>query len=112
MLLHEDGKPRGFWNLIRVERPIRGADGTVRGAVIRVPSKGGKTTTLRRPVTHLYPLEIKCTQRVTSNVDGISDQVQAPVLSTQEDSQPSTRPPKRAAAQKARQWLQSIADEL
>ena len=112
MLMREDGKPRGFWNLIRVERPIRGADGTVRGAVICVPSRGGKTTTLRRPVTHLYPLEIKCTQRNSSNVDGTSDQVRAPVLSTQENSQPSTRPPKRAAAQKARQWLQSIADEL
>jgi len=49
MLMREDGKPRGFWNLIRVERPIRGADGTVRGAVIHVPSKGSKTTTLRRP---------------------------------------------------------------
>ena len=80
--------------------------------MIRVPSKDSKTTTLRRPVTHLYPLEIKCTQEITGNVDGTFGQVQTSVPSTQEDSQPSTRPPKRAAAQKARQWLQSIVDEL
>ena len=43
MLMRDDGKPRGFRNLVRVEGTIRGADGLVRGATIRVPSKGNKT---------------------------------------------------------------------
>ena len=69
MLLRDDSKPRGFWSLVRIENLIRGADGLVRGATIRVPSRGKKTTILRRPVTHLYPLEINCSQEVEGDAD-------------------------------------------
>ena len=67
MFMHDDNKLRGYWNLVRVERTIRGADGLVRGATIRVPSKGNKTTTLRCPITHLYTLEIDCIQADEQN---------------------------------------------
>jgi len=112
MLLRDDSKPRGFWSLVRIENLIRGADGLVRGATIRVPSRGKKTTTLRRPVTHLYPLEIDCSQEVEGDADKTlnrSDQIETSVVpSVPRDTQLSTRPPGRAAAQKARRWLQSV----
>ena len=59
VLLYEDSLPRGFWKLARVIELITGRDGRHRGAVIRVPTKDGRTTILRRPLQLLYPLEIK-----------------------------------------------------
>ena len=58
MVVHEEDQPRGVWRLGIVQDLIVGADGCVRGAVVRVPSKKGRSTTLRRPIQHLYPLEM------------------------------------------------------
>jgi len=117
ILMRDNSKPRGFWNLVWIENLIREADGLVRGATIRVLSRGKKTTTVRCPVTHLYPLEIDCSQEVEGDTDktlNSSDQVETSVVpSVPRDMQLSTRPPGRVAAQKARWWLQSIIrDEL
>lgn len=60
VLLIQDDHPRGFWKLGQVEDMIVGRDGQVRGAVLRVPSRSGHCTTLRRPLQRLYPLEIGC----------------------------------------------------
>ena len=60
VVVHDEDQPRGKWWIGKVEDPLVGADGHVRGAVVRVQSKGGKSTTLRRPVQRLYPLEIQC----------------------------------------------------
>lgn len=38
---------------------IKGTDGRVRGARVRVLSKRGKPTILQRPIQRLYPLEIR-----------------------------------------------------
>ena len=58
VVMYDDSHHRGFWRLARVQKLMTGVDGQTRGAVIRVQSKGEKgTTTLRRPVSHLYPLE-------------------------------------------------------
>lgn len=58
VLLHEHNLPRGFWKLGRVEKLITGKDGSVHGALARVPPKNGHPTLLQRPVQLLYPLEI------------------------------------------------------
>eukprot|EP00731_Ephydatia_muelleri_P009492 Em0005g78a len=57
VLVHDENHPRTFWKLGRVENFIEGHDGLVRAAVVRVASESG-TTTLRRPVQLLYPLEM------------------------------------------------------
>ena len=57
VLMHSDSKLRGFWKLVKVHQLIKGHDGLVRGAIVRVPTKEGKTTLLRRPLRCLYPLE-------------------------------------------------------
>ena len=51
--------PRAFWKFGRVENLIKGQDGNVRGAGIRVHSNTGSRI-LKRPSQMLYPLEIGC----------------------------------------------------
>ena len=60
VVVHDEDQPRGKWLIGKVEDLLVGADGHIRGAVVRIQSKGGKSTTLRRPVQRLYPLEIQC----------------------------------------------------
>ena len=59
VLLYDDALPRSFWKLARVLELITGRDGKPRGAVVKVPAKSGGTTTLRRSLQLLYPLEIR-----------------------------------------------------
>ena len=63
VLMHSDSKLRGFWKLAKIYRLIKGHDGLVRGAIVRVPTKDGKTTLLRRPLKCLYPLECNTVDR-------------------------------------------------
>ena len=63
MLLYDDALPWSFWKLVRVLDLITGRDGKTRGAVVRVPVKNDETTTLRRPLQLLYPLDIKCKEQ-------------------------------------------------
>ena len=57
VIVHDENQPRGLWKLGKIEELIQGADGNVRGAIVKMPS-GGQST-LRRSVQHLYPLEIR-----------------------------------------------------
>ena len=58
VLIHSDSKLRGFWKLGRVQRLVKEDDSHVRGATLKVPSRTGQTTILRRPLKCLYPLEV------------------------------------------------------
>ena len=58
VLVLEEEKKRGEWRVGVVENLVRGSDNVVRGAKVRVVTKG-KPTHLSRPVQKLYPLEIK-----------------------------------------------------
>jgi len=60
VIVHDENQPRGKWRIGKVESLVTGSDGCVRGAVVRVKSKRGRTSTLRRPVQRLYPLEVPC----------------------------------------------------
>ncbi len=56
--IFDDGQPRGLWRLGRIEGVLKSADGKIRGALVRTQSKTGRSTVLRRPIQHLYPLEV------------------------------------------------------
>ena len=60
VLVHDEHQPRGFWKLAQVKETIVGKDGRVRGAVLKLSTKDGQATFLRRPLQLLYPLEINC----------------------------------------------------
>ena len=53
--VYDEGQLRGIGSIIRT------SDGRIRSAHIRVQSKTGRTTVLKRPVQLLYPLEV-CSQ--------------------------------------------------
>ena len=48
--VHDEDQPRGKWRIGKVETLVTGSDGHVRGAVVRVKTKAGRLTRLRRPV--------------------------------------------------------------
>ena len=52
-----------FWKLAKVEELLPSSDGVVRSAKVRVNGEGGEPITLRRPIQHLIPLEVKPTAR-------------------------------------------------
>ena len=58
VIVHSTKQPRGFWKLGRIKELLIGRDGEVRGAVLRVASKGLQATVLQRPIQLLYPLEV------------------------------------------------------
>lgn len=58
--VYDEGHPRGLWRLGKIEGLVRGADGVVRGVRVRVTSQKGQSKTLRRPLQHIYPLEVCC----------------------------------------------------
>ena len=109
MLVHDEYHNRRFWKVAWVEKLIEGSDGQVRGAVIRVHSRGMKTMLLRRPLKCLYPLEISCKMNDIENAENVkSDPRKNP---QSEVVSPRTPPPKRAAAQRAEQWMRTVLDD-
>ena len=69
MIVHNDKKPRGFWNLGKVEKTLPGRDGLVRSAVIRVYTNDKQTKLFHRPVQLLYPIEISNRIDSTSRIE-------------------------------------------
>ena len=57
VVVHAENQPRGFWRLGKITELVKGCDGNVRGAIVRVPGKGRQATSLHRPLQLLYPLE-------------------------------------------------------
>ena len=96
--VYDDSHPRGMWRLGVVEELIIGADGVTRGARVRVISKTGRPTTLRRPIQLLYPLEVRA-HRTPEEGDCMDDIAAEP--QTSHNGLPD-RPPRRAAALQAR----------
>ena len=57
VVVHDENRSRGLWRVGRVVDLVRGNDGIVRGAKVRVAESGKKPTTIRRPIQKLYPIE-------------------------------------------------------
>ena len=94
VLIHDESQPRGFWRLAKVEDTIVGKDGQIRGAKLRVSARGGQSTSLQRPLSLLYPLEINCyddDSESTSNAQVIDrNEIEA-------DSEPAVTPIRRSS---------------
>ena len=94
VIVYEEGKKRGQWKTGIVQTLISGRDKVVRGALVRVITKG-KPIQLSRPIQHLYPLEIKCNTDFSKSV--------APA----KEREPTRRLPQRSAAIDAK-WKSTL----
>ena len=95
--------PRTFWKLAKVEKLIESSDNRVRGARIRVGSKSGRSSILKRPVQLLYPLEVQCLTET---------QLSEPQKEEGEFQEARPERQARAAAQRARDRMRSWCKEL
>ena len=94
--IFDDTHPRVLWRLGKVESVIHSSDGGVRGALIRTQTKSGSSTILRRPIQHLYPLDVcSPTQRsisaTTSNRIGEQSESTQDSHESTQDSHESTQ---------------------
>ncbi|CAB4017080.1 Hypothetical predicted protein [Paramuricea clavata] len=95
VIVHDENRSRSLWRLGRVMHLVRGNDGKVRGAKVKVAERGKKPTTLRRPIQKLYSIEI-------GNQDITQQKVGRGSTTIQPQKEESiTQRPRRAAAIKA-----------
>ena len=59
VLIQEDNVKRLNWPIAVIESLLRGRDGNVRAATVRMFNKAGKLATTRRAVQRLYRVEVK-----------------------------------------------------
>lgn len=117
--IYDEGHPRGLWRLGKVESLVRGADGVVRGVHVRVMSRKGHPKTLRRPLQHIYPLEVRCepTDDETHGAEDVAcNGSDNPSLTPMEIAEPTIsstvcRRPTRMAAIQARDRILGCAIE-
>ena len=50
--------PRSKWPIAKVEEPIRGKDGSIRGAKLHSTTRTGKKGSIHRPLAKIIPFEI------------------------------------------------------
>lgn len=110
VLVHDENLPRGLWRLGRVEQLMVGTDGNVRGAAVRVVSKGQNVTIVNRPIQRLYPLEFSV-QEAAGISRGSTDEPHTDgtpnIVSHPENEQRSGGPRRRAfhqAQDRLRDW--------
>ena len=92
-VIEEDVVPRHRWRLGVVVQLLKGSDGYVRGAKVKV----GKTKNIiLRPVNRLYPTEVRWSdpreQNLSHSKDTINDKI-----NIQDNSQKTSRPRRDAA---------------
>ena len=75
LIKDDEPAPRTQWRIGRVLELVRGRDGQVRGARLKVLSKAGKQSSVHRPVQRLIPFEIreKSTVNSANDVDAEED---------------------------------------
>ena len=59
LIKDDEPAPRTQWRMGRVLQLVKGRDGQVRGARLKVLSKAGKQSSVHRPVQRLIPFEIR-----------------------------------------------------
>lgn len=95
VVLLGDQIPRSQWKLVQIIDLIRGKDGIVRAASIKM-SNG---TILTRAIQHLYPLEIH-------------DDIECEIIPKSNDNTPAISRPKRAAALDAEKKILAIRTNI
>lgn len=56
VIVHNEQLPRGLWKLRRIQELL---EGCYRGAIVKTVTRDGQPEMLRRPIQHLYPLEVE-----------------------------------------------------
>jgi hypothetical protein len=103
--LIKDDKPAPHtqWRIGRVLELVRGRDGQVRGARLKVLSKAGKQSSVHRPVQRLIPFEIreKSTVNSANDVDAEEDSEndEVPKGIVVQDDVINARPRRKAAVE-------------
>jgi hypothetical protein len=121
--VYDEGQPRGLWRVGRIVGVIQGSDGKIRSARVRVQSNTGRATMLKRPIQHLYPLEIACEkdsqpEKTTADEDGEDNKAPPTTRCEDENSHvnaesPQGGQPRRSAAIEARdRILGCVTDSL
>ena len=116
VVVHEDNLPRGLWKLGLAKELIVGNDGYTRGAAVTTQSKRGKAKVVRRPVQHLYPVEL-CNPPVEQADPDPDPEVNVPMepAGVEVDSAPDVRGhrTRRSAAMQAdrrrRRWIEELS---
>ena len=105
VLVHDQDHPRMFWRLAKVEKLMESSDNKVRGARVRVGSKRGRSSILRRPahVQLFYPLEVQCSTET---------QLSEPQKEEGEFQEARPEHQSRVATQRARDRMRSWCKEL
>ena len=118
MIVYDEGHPRGMWRPGRIENLIEGADGKVRGVYVRVISKNSRVTVLRRPIQHIYPLEVRSepltdgpTRHESSGSDPTADSKVVSNVEETVEPNPGRGRPKRMAACNAREIMRVLMDD-
>ena len=98
VLVHDEG-PRINWRLAVIKDLIMGGDNLVRTAVIRTST--GETN---RPITKLYPLEVRADMSSTDPPDNGNE---TPVVSSGNDRRPQRESARKANGRMA-EWIQAL----
>lgn len=99
VLVHDDIRKRINWPLARVTRLVFGNDGFVRSAEIKT-----KNGTTNRPITKLYPLEVR--------VEDVPDQKNISANESSPRDQPMTSArPQRQAAVRAKEKIANLLND-
>lgn len=96
VVVYADNQPRSCWKLGRIERVLIGADGHKRAATVRV-SNNGHTSTLDRPIQHLYPLEVVPHADADAMSEPENEEACKPTEEETLPEQPDSRPRRSAA---------------
>ena len=101
LIKDDEPAPRTQWRIGRVLELVRGRDGQVRGARLKVLSKAGKQSSVHRPVQRLIPFEIREKSAVNSEKDvdeeKDSEEDVVPEAIVNQDDDGNARPRRKAA---------------
>ena len=71
VVVKNENLPRSRWSLGRVTELIKSGDNEIRGAIVKVSTHSrGRSSTLKRPIQHLYPVEVsgRNTENLTTKI--------------------------------------------
>lgn len=103
-----------MWRLGRIIDLLPSTDGAPRGVTVKVTSKTGQVKILRRPIDHIYPLEVheqteEDGKEETSDIH--DEEVKLAEISDARDEERELVPrPKRMAARNAREIIKALSE--
>lgn len=110
VLVHEENVKGSKWKMEKVVEPIVGEDGVVRGAKLKVVTKG-KPIVVNRAVQKLYPLEVSSVVKEVSE-DESGQRNAISVGNVEKQTNPGRDIPRRAAALDSRWKTRAMLDHL